>query len=228
MFRIIDGDIFSINNFPDKDKGKRKVPQFPVEKIETLNIKASDLKMQDCLIPINEIFNKDLRNSIFHSDYSIYKGCLRTKDPLKEFNRTETYDLINKSMAYFQTLKFLFEKSISDYKEPKDIIFPVGSNAKTGKVIVRKNFGVVGLCDNIDNIPTRALPFRIGKFKDYEVAILNKNNHLYLLPEDKSEKAGEFYNKFYKICPRILRNYFNKWNQKRINIIKNKLIKHSW
>ncbi len=226
FLRIIDGQRYANNNFPDKDRGKCKVHQFPIEKIETLNKLASNYNLQNCLIPLNEIFDKDLRNSIFHSDYSIYKGCLRIRKPLKGFSRTETYDLINRSMAYFQALKFLFEKSISDYKEPKDISLPDEFGAKMGKVIVRKNYGVVGLCDNIDILPQGALPFRVGKFKDYEIVMLNQNNRLYLLPEDKTEIAWKQYNRLYTICPKILRKYLNTWNFKRINRIKNKLIEH--
>ncbi len=226
LLRIINGERFSITNFPENDRGKYKVPQFPVQKIETLNELAEKLNLQDCLMPINEVFNKELRNSIFHSDYSVYKGCLRIRNPLREFDRNETYNIINKSLAYFQALKFLYEKSISDYKEPKDILLPDGFNAKTGKIIVRKNFGAVGLCDNIEILPKGAPPFRIGRFKDYEIAILNKNSSLYLLPEDKTEKAWELYNRLYKICPKFLRNKLNKWNQKRIDKIKYKLIKH--
>lgn len=226
FLRIIDGKRYTNNNFPDKDRGKYKAPQFPIEKIETLNKLASNYDLQNCLIPLNEIFDKDLRNSIFHSDYSIYKGCLRIRKPLKGFSRTETYDLINKSMAYFQALKFLFEKSISDYKEPKDVSLPDDFGAKMGKVIVRKNFGAVGLCDNIDILPKGALPFRVGKFKDYEIVMLNQNNRLYLLPEDKTEIAWKQYNRLYMLCPKILRKYLDTWNFKRINKIKNKLIEH--
>jgi len=226
FFRIIGGNRYTINNFPDKDRGKHKVPQFPVEKIETLNNIALELGLQDCLLPLNEIFDKDLRNSIFHSDYSIYKGSLRIKKPVKEFSRTETYDTINKGIAYFQALKFLYEKSISDYNEPKDVILPVDFSAPTGKIIVRKNFGVVGLCDNIDILPKGALPFRVGKFKDYEIEILNRNNRLYLLPEDKIEKAFKLYDKLHSICPKFLRKYLDNWNHTRVNNIKKQLIKH--
>jgi hypothetical protein len=226
FFRIIDGERYTINNFPDKDRGKHKVPQFPVEKIEALNEIALKLGLQDCLIPLNEVFDKDLRNSIFHSDYSIYKGSIRTRKPIKEFSRNETYDILNKGVAYFQALKFLYEKSISDYKEPKDVILPIDFNAPTGKIIVRKNFGVVGLCDDIDILPIGAPPFRVGKFKDYEIEILNKNKRLYILPEDKIEKAFKTYNQLYSICPKFLRKYLNNWNHRRVNNIKYKLIKH--
>ena len=226
FFRIIEGKRYAITNFPDKSRGKHKVPQFPVEKIETLNETALRLGLQDCLIPLNEVFDRDLRNSIFHSDYSIYKGSLRIRKPVKEFSRKETYDILNRGLAYLQALKFLYEKSISDYKEPKDIILPVDFNAPTGKIIVRRNFGVVGLCDDIDILPNGALPFRVGKFKDHEIEILNKNKRLYLLPEDKIEKAFKIYKQLYLICPKFLRKYLNNWHNRRVNKIKNQLIKH--
>lgn len=228
FLRIIDGERFSINNFPEKDRGKYKVPQFPIEKIENLKQLANKINMLDCLSPIIEIFNKDLRNSIFHSDYSIYNGCIRIRQSYKEFTRDETYDLLNKSLAYFQSLKFLYQKSISDYKEPKDILLPSSFNAKWGRIIVRKNYGVVGLRDNYSKefLAQGFLPFRMGSFKDYEITILNMNDRIDFLPEDKVEIAWKQYMRLYKWCPNFLRKHLNHWNEKRKIKIKIKLIKH--
>ena len=46
--------------------------------------------MPDVVVPIKDFFDKDLRNAIFHSDYSFYDGEIRLNDPARIYSREET------------------------------------------------------------------------------------------------------------------------------------------
>jgi len=226
FLRIIDGQRYSIYNFPDKDRGKYKAPQFPADKIETLTELAEKVNMKDCLIPINDIFNKELRNGIFHSDYSLHQGGLRIHRNNRELSRAETHTLINKSLAYFQAIKFLYYKAISDYKSPVTIALPAEFNTPTGIVRVRKGYGLIGIRDNwsSEQLAQGRIPFSIGKYKWHELEILKHDHTVDLLPEDTTQKLWERYSKLYKWVPNFLRSSLNKLYKKKLNALQEKLI----
>lgn len=226
FFRIIDGRRYSITNFPDKNRGKHKVPQFPPEKIEILTEIANKVNMADCLIPIKEIYDRDLRNGIFHSDYSIYDGGVRVHRNYKELNRDQTYLLINKALAYFEAIKYLYKKSISDYTEPIEIDLPKGFHSKKGIVMVRKGYGVIGVKDNWkkEQLTQGLIPFRIGKFKWHELKILERDQTISFLPYDKTQDVWDTYKRLRKLTPKFLRKHLNDWYDKKIKETEKKII----
>ncbi len=227
FLRIVDGHRYNpFTNFPDKDRGKYKIPQFPAEKIDILTELAEKVDMADCLIPISEIFDKDLRNGIFHSDYSIYNGGVRVHRNYKELNRDQTYILLNKSLAYFEAIKYLYKKSISDYNEPMEIDLPDGFSSDKGIVMVRKGYGVIGLKDNFskEELNRGRIPFRLGKFKWHELEILKKDQTISFMPIDKTQTVWKQYDRFRKLTPKAIRKYWNYWYSWKLKKTQNQLI----
>jgi hypothetical protein len=227
FLRIIDDNRYSIDIFPDNDRGKYKIPQSPAQKIEKLKELAKRVNLESCLNPINEIFNRELRNGIFHSDYSIYDGGVRIRREYLNLNSDETYRLLNRALAYFESLKYLYNKSIADYNNPIEIDLPEEFHYPKAVAMVRKNYGVIGIKDNWtkEQLAHGLMPFRFGRFKRHELAILQIDPTISYFPEDKIETLWKKYQKIRKWTPKAFRKYLNKWHLKKHQLTQEKLIK---
>ncbi len=223
FFRIIDGEAYSINNFPDKQKGKYLVPQFPAEKIEKLVELSRKVNLETSLIPLNEVFDRELRNSIFHSNYTIYGGEIRA---YRQFTRDETYLILNKVLAYFESLKILYNNAIKEYQESKVVDLPSRFSYQQGRLIVRKNHGLIGVKDNLtsEEIMRRNLPFHMGKFRYHEMQILRRNPTINEMPVDATAKLHSVYVKINNMLPKKFHKLLNKAYQKRLRKVQNNLI----
>jgi hypothetical protein len=223
LLRIIDGKSYIINNFPDKVRGNHTVPQFPIEKIEHLEELATKVKMESVLDPVKDIFDKNLRNSIFHSDYSIYQKEIRA---YKRFSSDETYLILNKALAYFESFKILYFQAIKDYSESKLVELPSRFSFKNGALIVRKDHGLIGFKDNHtkEQLKAGALPFRMGTFKYHELEILKRDSTVCNMPIDITQKYIDLYNKYINLIPRFLEKPINRIFRKMIRNIQIYLI----
>jgi hypothetical protein len=227
LLRICNGDTFNVKNFPDKKRGKHTIPQYPAEKIGNLEDLAKKVQMQDTLIPIKEVFDRELRNSIFHSDYSIYNGAINT--PQKHIKRDETYLLIKRAFAYFEAIKYLYYRSIGDYDKPKIVQIPnyySSTPHSQGVAVTRKNYGLIGIKDNLSQkeLHKGSIPFLIGRYKKHELKILELKPSIAEMPEDKVEILYKRHNKFSKWVPKRVAKYLNKWFEKKVKRTEKKLI----
>lgn len=206
LITIIDGGRFNINNFPDTQRGKYKKPQSPSEKIDKLVKIANKINMSDSIFPFQDVFDRELRNAIFHSDYALYRGEVRLpKGYGKVYSHGEIQTLINKALAHLNALKNLISGYIRSCQSPKIIpVHPEFSKVPQEQAItiVRKGYGLVGLKDNwsIDELKRGRIPFRIGRFLKYERNMLDKDPTLAVLPRNRIEKV----NKILKILPKFL------------------------
>lgn len=216
LLGIIGGGRYIASRFPKKSSGKFMREQYPYEKILHLKTLAENIQMGDSLVPIEEIYDRELRNSIFHSDYTIYNQEMRS---YKIFSQDETYNLINKTVAYFKAFKFLYDSAISEYETPKLILIPTYfNNFKYATTISRKGYGLVGMKDNhcIEDIERGAMTWHVVKVHGYELKMLNSDKSINQFPSDKVEKL----NKILKYTPRIIRKFFRQ----QINLYKKKLV----
>jgi hypothetical protein len=212
LINIIDDGRFKISNFPDKQRGNYKIPQYPSEKINKLVKMSEKINMSDSVFPFKDIFDKELRNAISHSDYSLYKGEVRiNKKDLKIYKHEEIQALINKAIAYFDAIKFLISLHIHSYQKPK--VIPVHSEfsqdpQEKAITIIRKDYGLVGIKDNWteEELKRGKIPFRIGRFHKYELELLNKDQFLTILPKDKIKRI----NNILKILPKFISRYIVK------------------
>lgn len=185
LIDIINGEQYSILKFPPKKSG---APQSPGEKIQKIVTKAESLGIASITNVYSELWDRNLRNAIFHSDYTIYGNEVRIRSPFKSYTHEEINKLVNCAYAYFQVIDSLRKLFISQYQDPKIIdVHPEFRSYKNEKaaVIVRKGYGAIGIKDNwtIDELASGKIPYRIGRFYPEEVAALDSNPILKMLPK---------------------------------------------
>ncbi|MDD5327220.1 MAG: hypothetical protein PHY02_05330 [Phycisphaerae bacterium] len=215
---ICEGERFCIDNFPDhQGKNNYLRPQTPSEKIRTLDLMASRINMGNSIYPLKDVFDRDLRNAVFHSDYSLYEGEVRIKKPLKSYSNHEITKIMNKGLAYFNALLTLFLGNIRSYDKPK--IVPVhkdfgGHPEEKAITIIRKNYGLAGIKDNwtLEQLGKGYIPFRIGNFYSYETKLLDKDPLLATLPPNKIDRI----NTILKTLPKFLSKYIVKKLQSKV------------
>ena len=208
LINVVSGGRFIIDNFPDKSRGRYKIPQSPSEKIDKLKEAANRINLGQTIFPLEDIFDRELRNAIFHSDYSLYNGEVRIRKPVKSYSHEEINTIINKALAYHEAFSNLYFMHIKMYEEPKVIpVHPEFSDDPSERAItiIRKGYGLVGMKDNWseEEIKMGHIPHRIGRFHKYEVRLLEKNPFLTILPKDKIIKT----NKFLKFLPKLIIKY---------------------
>ncbi len=215
LIRICEGKRFHIDNFPPKGKYLR--PQSPSEKIIKLDDMASKINMSNSIYPLKDVFDRDLRNAIFHSDYSLYQGEVRIIKPMKSYSNHEITKIMNKGLAYFNAFLTLFKGHISSYDKPK--IIPVhkdwgGHPDEKAITIVREKHGLAGMKDNWTREQLRRgyIPFRIGNFHSYELKLLKKDPLLAILPVNRVERI----NRILKVLPKFMGKYIVKRLQDKL------------
>jgi hypothetical protein len=177
LIAISQGERFQII-FPPRKTRSGAREQTPGEKIKKIDEMAQATRMASVSLPLKEIWNRDLRNAIFHSDYVIFGGLVRTVKPMAEYTNDQIMILINKAFAYHFALTTLFQIYRSAYTKPKSIdVHPGFSNLSDEKavVIVREGFGVIGLKDgwSAEQIRRGAIPWRFGRFTPEESDLMD-------------------------------------------------------
>lgn len=189
LLNICLGETYRVGNFPKIKTRWGFRPQFPNEKIITLEKMANKAGLPDVIKPIKEIFDKDLRNAVFHSDYSVDDGqiILSNSNPTRIYNQNETLELTNKAMAYHECIRNLIEGSTKGYNESKVITADRMSDNPNEKatLIIREGYGVIAMKDAFtkEQIANGEIPWFVGKSYTYERKLIDKGE--YLLPKDR-------------------------------------------
>lgn len=184
LIDISQGGRFQVKRFPDHRNGR---PQTPGEKIQKIKTMATTAGMEDLTVPLQEVWNRNLRNAIFHSDYTLHGMEVRLVAAGQSLSETEVSTLLNRALAYFEVLRELYIASIGDYKKPVIIdVHPEfsGDPEEKAVVIVRKGHGAVGLKDNWspEELQKGKVPFLIGRLYPEESQLLGKEPTRCLLP----------------------------------------------
>jgi len=211
LLKICNGGRFTTNNFPDK-----KIPVSPSEKIDKIYALAEKVNLQENVTPLKDVFERELRNAIFHSDYCLFNGDLRLTKQKKTLKNDQFIEIVDKGFAYFTAMSTLIRFYISSYKEPKVIkVHPSLSSDpnETAITIIREGYGLVGIKDHHRlKSGDEYVSYRLGKFYKGESELLDKNPTLAKLPINKQEKA----NRILKYFPLTIRRYL-------INYLKNRI-----
>ena len=188
LIAVSKGDRFNAQVFPP-DKGGR--PKSPGEKIRAIDKMAQATGLSSVVIPLKEIWNRDLRNSIFHADYSIHGGDLRTVRPLAEYTNDAIMTLVNKTLGYLWAFTTLYRLYRVEYKQSKIIdVHPEFSRRPNEKaiVIVRGNYGAIGLKDawSKEQISEEdgIIPWRIGRFYPHEMKQMEVDSSITFFPAE--------------------------------------------
>ncbi len=199
LINIIKGDRFlAITYYPDHLDGHgKKRSQSPADKIEQVKKMAKSVSLR--LDIFDEFFDNKLRNSIFHSDYTIAGNEVRIMSPRKTYSRNEWHTLINSAFAYLEALEIIHQFYISGYKTP-ELIKPHPEFSHDPKemclTIVRKGHGLIGLKDNFtkEELSRGHIPHQIGRFMPYEERLIS-NKGIYLLPRNRVERINKILSK---------------------------------
>jgi hypothetical protein len=74
LIAVCSGERPRQTHFPDSERG---LPQSPAQKIDALRAAACKLDLGDLIGPLIEVWDRDLRNAVFHADYTLYGGVVR-------------------------------------------------------------------------------------------------------------------------------------------------------
>ncbi len=211
LINIIGGNRYQFNNFPDKETKKGFRPLTPGEKIDKIEEKAKNLRLEKHIEPLKEILNREIRNAVFHSDYCYFKDQIVIPRSSRSYNIDEIKSLINKTLAYYETIDNLRKSYKLSYTKPKTIDVPSWfSNDPELKavIMVRKKTGVIGLKDNWteDQIRAGKIQFRCCTILPYEQKMIKQNPCLALFPPNRIDSI----NSILKIFPNIIRKHLYK------------------
>jgi hypothetical protein len=175
LIAISQGDTFNITRFPPQS-GR---PQSPGGKINQLEQAATSANLPSVVTPLKEVWDRDLRNAIFHSDYSVHGPEVRFKKDghPHAYGHEEILTLVNRALAYFDALKFLHAHYIGSYTEPKEIaMHPLNAGPPNERavVMVREGHGAIGLKHawTLEELKRGHINWHFGRFSMEEMKLI--------------------------------------------------------
>ena len=214
LLNICLGNEYRLFNFPFIKTRYGYRPQYPFEKIKYLEGLALKAQMPAVLEPIKEIIDRDLRNAVFHSDYSASFGEVIINKPRRIYSKTEMLTLLNKALAYHETMKNLIGSHTKSYQKPKKIKVSPSFNPDPkarAQIIVRKDYGVIAMkaAWSKKEIKAGKVVWEVGNYLSYEPRMIS--NGQYLLPPDRvkfwNKILEKIPNPFYKKITQLVERY---------------------
>lgn len=203
LLRIISGDRYSAFCFPDikNNKSGRSRPMFASEKLNKIMGLAKKQGLETNLEFLARIFDKELRNAVFHSDYCLYNDELRIPRSSTVYKVDDVMSIINKTVAYYEVIVRLVKIYKASYEQPKIIDPHLDFNGDPDEkiiVMIRKGTGAIGLKSNWtqEEISKGKIPFCVCRLLPYEQKMLRKDPSLVEFPENKVKKWNDFLRKF--------------------------------
>jgi hypothetical protein len=181
------GKRFSGQFYPYK-AGKSR-PESPGTKIAHIERAAVKAGIPEVVTPLKEIWDKNLRNAIVHSDYILHGSDVITRG--REYTHEEIMTIVTRAFVYHQAFSILYKIHIESYDEPKTIaVHPDFSKRPEEKavVIVREGHGAAGLkaAWTKEEIARGKVYWRVGRFSPKEIDILNSDPTLAVLPRSEN------------------------------------------
>jgi len=185
LISVTTGGRFNNEHFPPRPNGAPLSPQIKINQLEE---QAREAGLPNVIVPMRDAWDRDLRNAIFHADYSLYGPEVRTIRPPRIYTHDEITTLINRAMACHEAITILRTMIIKSYTTPTLIPGDPEFTRNPGEramVIVREGYGAVGLKDawTEEELGRGCIPYRLGRFTCEEMEMLDANRTLALLPE---------------------------------------------
>jgi hypothetical protein len=183
LIAISQGGRFNVRRFHDR----RSRPQSPGEKIGQIEASAAEAGLSEAAFPLREIWDRDLRNSIFHADYVLHSSGVRlpsARNPTRDIETVRR--LVGRAHAYHDSVAELRRLYLGSYEEPKEI--PAGEGfggpEERAVVIVRQGEGAVGLkhAYRASEVEQGAIPWRMAVLLPGDRELLDADPELALLP----------------------------------------------
>jgi hypothetical protein len=184
LVKVSLGERFGSQFYPYK-VGKSR-PESPGSKIDHIKKNATKAGIPEVVIPLEEIWDRHLRNAIFHSDYILHFGDVYIRG--RKYTHEEIMTIVTRSVVYHEALSCLYKFHIQNYVEPVRILTHPGfssDGAEKAMVIVREGHGAVGLKDawSKEELSQGRINWCIGRFTKAESDLLRNNPTLALLPQ---------------------------------------------
>ncbi|HWX18786.1 MAG TPA: hypothetical protein VN578_02660 [Candidatus Binatia bacterium] len=192
LIAVSQGERFKICQFPPDKKGR---PQSPGEKIRKLDEMAKGAGMPSVADPLKEIWDRALRNSVFHADYGLHGNSVIIPSAFRTYTHDQIMQLINRALAYHHALVKLIEIYRETYERPTVIaVHPRFGHFPNEKatVVVREGAGAIGLKDawTLDAIGRGHIPWFVGIVLYEESKQLSANHSINFFRADgKGEEA---------------------------------------
>lgn len=176
--------------FPFQSDGGR--PLSPGRKLELVGLGAEEIGNQAARPLLAAIWHRQLRNGVFHADYTIHGSEIRLVGGGEVLSLEEFAALSGRAHAYHDAMIGLRRYYRRLYTEPK--IVPAGpiSPGENLTIIVREGHGAVGIKDALTPAERAAggIPFRYARLFPDEMALIEADPELALLPaRPEAEKS---------------------------------------
>jgi len=194
LIAISQGDTFKIARFLSRTRRQ----QSPGSKIDQLERVATSAGLLSVVAPMREVWDRDLRNAIFHSDYSVHGPEVRFKKDgyAHAYGHEKIMTLVNRALAYFDALRFLNAHYIRSYTEPKEItVHPLnaGVPGERAVVLVREGYGAIGLKHawTLEELQRGHINWHFGRFSMEEMKLIDADPMRALFPAEPAAPAIE-------------------------------------
>jgi hypothetical protein len=186
LTRIVDGKRYHSYCFPPEN-GRR--PLSPGEKIPKIEQSAARVELPNLALPLREIWDRDLRNALFHSDYSLRGHDVVTRNPLRVWSHEQVMGYLNRALAFFDSLVTIdaiyrasFDKARVIPVHPEFAKWP----EEKAWVIVRDDYGAIGLRDALDaaELKEGKIPWSFGRFRKTELDRMMAEEHVVWFPKE--------------------------------------------
>jgi hypothetical protein len=187
LTRIIQGERYHGYCFPPRPN---RGPQSPGEKIRQIEQAAATAGVPNLVLPLKEIWDRDLRNAIFHSDYSLHGDEVRLRNPYRVYSHERIMELINKALAFHDVLAILEKAYRAHFESPRLIPVHAGFAKwpdEKAWVMVRQETGAIGLHDALTKEERRTgkISWHFGRFLKSELDSLAADRNMILFPPEK-------------------------------------------
>jgi hypothetical protein len=161
-------------------------PQFFREKLPELERLAEGAGEANALDPIREVWDYDLRNAVFHADYSLHGGEVRIPRRAA-YTHEEIMTLVNRAVAYHEALALLVDGYRHGYEEPTRVLVHPELATEPDEamvVIIREGEGAVGLryVYTAEEVAAGAIPAYLARLYPDESAAVQADTTLVRLP----------------------------------------------
>ncbi|KPK42896.1 MAG: hypothetical protein AMJ78_00610 [Omnitrophica WOR_2 bacterium SM23_29] len=157
MLRTIEGERCSIAPFRHLYGRRKNIldsrPPSAKQVVQALQQHTQKLNEQELSDLLTWMFNDQVRNAFFHSDYTIFKDEFRSREAnfrtnnviTKSMKINDLIELINRGLNFFQGFMSTYYEHRLSYKEPKIIYGRIGANGGSEPVelLVSSNGGGV-------------------------------------------------------------------------------------
>lgn len=182
LIKVAQGQQARITWLPD-DRGR---PLSPGRKVELIGRWAAEIGNQAAGHLLNAVWHRQLRNAVFHADYTLHGSEIRLIGDGDALSLEEFAELGGRAHAYHDSMIGLRNYYRGLYTEPKQV--PAGPISGVPDedliIIVREGEGAVGLKESLtpSERANGGIRFRYAKLFPDEVELLEADPDLATLP----------------------------------------------